>query len=214
ATRDSRGPEEGLPGRRLGLDQHPRIHPEPLTQPGGTLMAISRTDCERFYRRGFLRGGAAGRLGPGPAGGLRGGAARAAERKRKKADSVILLWLGGGPATIDMWDLKPDAPENVRGEFQPIRTKAAGVSICEHLPKTAAVMDRCVLVRSLSHSITAHGPGTAYLAPGHAPPPAPEHPSLRSLAAPLLPAAGVPPYVPFDSARARGLAGGARLLWP
>jgi hypothetical protein len=128
---------------------------------------------------------------------------------------VILLWLGGGPATIDMWDLKPDAPESIRGDFKPIRTNAAGVSICEHLAKTAGVMGRCALVRSLGHGITAHGPGTAYMATGHAPSPALEYPSLGSLAARVLPApAGVPPYVLFTAARASGFRGGAGFLGP
>ena len=49
-----------------------------------------------------------------------------------------MVWLGGGPATIDMWDLKPDAPEGIRGEFKPIDTSAEGVQISEHLPKMAA----------------------------------------------------------------------------
>ena len=53
----------------------------------------------------------------------------------RKAKSVIMVWLAGGPATIDMWDLKPDAPEGIRGEFKPIDTKADGVQISEHLPQ-------------------------------------------------------------------------------
>src|SRR5947209_166003 len=103
-------------------------------------MAPSRTDCVRPCRRDFLKVGTAGLLGLTLADVLRA-EARAAG-KRRKADSVILLWLGGGPATIDMWDLKPDAPENIRGDFKPIRTAAAGVTICEHLSRTAKVMDR------------------------------------------------------------------------
>src|SRR5882672_3946042 len=144
------------------------------------MVTPSRTDCERFCRRDFLKVGTAGLLGLTLADVLRAEARRTASRKGK-ADSVILLWLGGGPATIDMWDLKPDAPENIRGDFKPIRTAAAGIRICEYLPKTAAVMGRCALVRSLSHGITAHGPGTVYMATGHAPSPALEYPSLGSL---------------------------------
>src|SRR5262245_39785109 len=95
----------------------------------------SRTDCEGFYRRDFLKLGTAGLLGLGLADVLRAESRPPAGRRKGKADSVILLWLGGGPATIDVWDLKPDAPENVRGDFKPIPTRAAGVRICEHLPK-------------------------------------------------------------------------------
>jgi hypothetical protein len=172
------------------------------------------TDCEPFYRRDFLKIGAAGLLGLGLADALRAEAGAAPARKGK-ATSVILLWLGGGPSTIDMWDLKPDAPEGIRGEFKPIPTTADGIYLCEHLPKTAAVMSRCALVRSLSHSITAHGPGTVYMATGHAPSPALEYPSLGSLAATVLPSAvGVPPYVLFNAARASGFPGGAGFLGP
>jgi hypothetical protein len=174
-----------------------------------------RTDCERFYRRDFLKVGTAGLLGLALPDALRAEARAPAHKRGKKADSVILLWLGGGPATIDMWDLKPAAPENIRGDFKPIRTKASGVLISEHLPKTAEVMDRCALVRSLSHGITAHGPGTVYMATGHAPSPALEYPSLGALAARVLPAgAGVPSYVLFNAARAGGYSGGAGYLGP
>ena len=64
-----------------------------------------------------------------------------------------MLWLGGGPATIDMWDLKPDAPAEIRGEFKPIDTNVPGMQICEHLPKMAQVCDKVTLVRSLNHTI-------------------------------------------------------------
>src|SRR5262249_15622330 len=127
------------------------------------------TDCERFYRRDFLKVGTAGLLGLTLPDVLRHESQAAPGKPRAKANGVILLWLGGGPATIDMWDLKPDAPDSIRGEFKPIPTRAPGVQICEHLPKTAGVMDRCALVRSLQHGITAHGPGTVYMATGHPP---------------------------------------------
>src|SRR6516165_5862148 len=97
-------------------------------------------DCERFHRRDFLKLGTAGLLGMGLADLLRL-EARAGKAKTK-ATSVIIVWLAGGPATIDMWDLKPDAPENIRGEFNPIDTSAKGVRISEFLPKTAKVMDK------------------------------------------------------------------------
>jgi hypothetical protein len=166
-------------------------------------MAALPLDCERFYRRDFLTVGAAGLLGLGLSDILALEARADSTKRRRKADSVILLWLGGGPATIDMWDLKPEAPEHIRGEFKSIATRVSGTRICEHLPKTAHVMDRCALVRSLGHSVTAHGPGTIYMATGHPPSAAIEYPSLGSLASKLLPAApGVPPYLEF------GMAGG------
>ena len=160
-------------------------------------------------RRGFLRVGAAAMLGLNLPDFLRAEVERGG--RRAKADSVILAWLGGGPATIDMWDLKPDAPEEYRGEFKPIATKAAGVWICEFLPKIAEVMDRCALVRSLQHSITDHGAASAYLATGYPPSAALKRPSLGTIAAKLLPAAnGVPPYISLD--RTAGYPGGAGFL--
>lgn len=164
-------------------------------------------DCRR---RSFLQMGTAGLLGLSLADALRQEAQAAPSPRKAKADSVVMLWLGGGPATIDMWDLKPQAPAGIRGEFKPIQTRASGVMICEHLPKVAEVMDRSLLIRSLSHEITAHGPGTVYMATGHTPSPAVEHPSLGSLAAKVLsPRSGVPPYVLFREA---GLAAGAGYL--
>jgi hypothetical protein len=172
----------------------------------------SWTDCEGLPRRDFLRVGTAGLLGLSLADVLRQ-EARAAAGKRARASSVILLWLGGGPATIDMWDLKPEAPDNIRGDFRAIPTKAAGVRICEHLPKTAQVMDRCLLVRSLHHNIPAHGPGTVYMATGHPPSAALERPALGALAAHLLPAApGVPPHVLLNGGRGNGFPGDAGFL--
>ena len=123
-------------------------------------MSRRRTDCEGFHRRDVLRVGVAGLLGMSLPDALRAEALNApGPRVKKLATGVIQIWLSGGPATIDMWDLKPDAPEGIRGEFRPIATSAPGVSICEHMPGLAKVMDRCMLVRSLGHSISAHGPG-------------------------------------------------------
>jgi hypothetical protein len=175
---------------------------------------MTRRDCEGSYRRDFLKIGSAGLLGLGLADVLRLRAAAPA-KGRPTAESVVLIWLGGGPATIDMWDLKPHASENIRGDFKPIGTKVPGMSICEHLPKTASVTDRCVLVRSLHHNVPAHEPGTVYMTTGHAPTPALDYPSLGSLAARLLPPApGVPPYVSFGGARGGGFRGGAGYLGP
>jgi hypothetical protein len=164
----------------------------------------------RFDRRGFLKVGTAGLLGLSLADVLR---AEAAAGRRGKANGVILVWLGGGPSTIDIWDLKPDAPEEIRGEFKPIDTKADGVRICEHLPKVAAVMDRCALVRSLHHTITDHGAGARYVATAHPPSAALQYPSLGALAAKLLPAeGGIPPFVTLDGGA--GFPGGAGFLGP
>jgi hypothetical protein len=150
-------------------------------------------DCEGFHRRDFLKIGTAGVLGLGLADLLKVTAGAAV---KPTATGVIQIWLSGGPATIDMWDPKPDAPEEIRGEFRAISTAASGVFIGEHMPRLAKVMDRCALVRSLSHTISAHGPGTVYMTTGNRPSPAFEYPVLGSLAAKVLPASpGLPPYI-------------------
>src|SRR6516162_9719293 len=162
-----------------------------------------RTDCEGFHRRDFLKiGTAAGLFGLTLPQLLRLEARAAKQIVKDKADSVIMVWLAGGPATIDMWDLKPEAPAEIRGEFKPINTKADGVLISEHLPRMADVMDRVTVVRSLQHTIPSHGPATVFMTTGNKPTPALQYPSLGSLASKFLPPAkGVPPYVSFADLR-------------
>jgi hypothetical protein len=181
-------------------------------------MNWQRTDCEGFHRRDMLRIGAAGLLGlslprvlelESRAGDL---PRDKEERLRKKADSVILVWLPGGPATIDMWDLKPQAPDGIRGEFKEIDTNVPGVKICEHLPKMAKVIDKLTVVRSLYHTIPSHGPATVFMTTGNKPTPALQYPSLGSLCSKLLTVEkGVPPYCTFNDIRG-GSAGQAGYL--
>src|SRR5215472_10433185 len=71
---------------------------------------------------------------------------------RRGARSCILVYLLGGPPHLDMWDLKPEAPAEIRGPFRPIATTLPGVRVCEHLPHTARQMHRLVQVRSVRHS--------------------------------------------------------------
>src|SRR5437870_2466573 len=162
------------------------------------------TDCEGFHRRDFLKFGAGGLLGLSLADLLRLEAQAAPNNaKGRKAEAVIMLWLAGGPAAIDMWDLKPEAPEGIRGEFKPIATKVNGVQISEHLPKMAQAADKVTIVRSLHHTVPAHGPGTVFMTTGNAPTPALHYPSLGSVAARMLPGQpDVPRYVSFGSSRA------------
>ncbi len=78
------------------------------------------------------------------------------------AKSVVLLNLFGGPPHLDMFDMKPAAPELVRGEFKPIATAVPGLSICELLPLVAQVMDRATLIRTYSHQYNSHNPYNVY----------------------------------------------------
>lgn len=167
-------------------------------------MSAFQTDCERFHRRDFLAIGTAGVLGLTLPDLLRfeAKAKEAGDGAVAKAKSVIMVWLSGGPATIDMWDNKPEAPEGIRGEFKSINTKAVGVQFCEHLPKMAEVADRVTVVRSLAHTIPSHGPATVFMTTGNKPTAAVQYPSLGSLASRLLSVEkGIPPYVSFTDIR-------------
>jgi hypothetical protein len=84
----------------------------------------------------------------------------------RRGKAVILIFLTGAPSHVDTLDMKPDAPEEVRGGFQPIATKAPGVFICEHLPRLAARADQWAVVRSMTHSIPGHEQGTHFLLTG------------------------------------------------
>jgi hypothetical protein len=150
-----------------------------------------------MHRRDFLQFGSAGLLGLNLAEFLRLEAEtpRIAD-SRRRADSVIMIWLAGGPSTIDMWDLKPDAPEGIRGEFRPISTAVNGLKISEHLPRMARTISKATLIRSLHHTLPVHGPGSQYMTTGNSPIGSLTFPSLGSLAARLLPVRpDLPPYV-------------------
>lgn len=79
-------------------------------------------------------------------------------KRQARAKSVVLFNLLGGPSHQDMFDMKPEAPAEIRGEFQPIATSLPGLQICEHLPRTAQWMHRTCLIRTVSHNYNAHNP--------------------------------------------------------
>jgi hypothetical protein len=122
------------------------------------MLGSARKFCDGITRRDLLHAGGVGLLGslfqlPG--------LSEASERQARltrggRARSVLLLFLHGGAATQDMFDLKPDAPADIRGEFRPIATSAPGVRICEHLPRMARWMHRAALVRSVNHRAGCH----------------------------------------------------------
>ncbi len=178
-------------------------------------MSTTRTDCQGFHRRDVLTIGAAGALGLSlPA--LLASEAKAAAKKetadKAKAKSVILLWLAGGPATIDMWDNKPEAPEGIRGEFKSIDTNVKGIQVAETFPKFAQVADKATIVRSLYHTIPSHGPASVFMTTGNKPTAALQYPATGSIASKLLKTeVGVPPYVTFGELR-NGAAGQAGYL--
>src|SRR5262249_6208954 len=121
-----------------------------------------------------------------------------------KAKSCILVCLFGGPSQLDTFDLKPDAPSGIRGEFKPIPTAVPGVQICEHFPRLARHTAKLAIVRSMYHSATQHGSGLYHMLTGHRypvpnldPPPRPDDfPNVGSVLAQLRPSrSALPPNV-------------------
>src|SRR5262245_3089624 len=103
---------------------------------------------DRPDRRDFLRVGALGLAGLSLADLLRL-QARGAQSENGRPKSLIYVVLGGGPSHIDSWDMKPNAPDEFRGPFQPIATRLPGVQICEHMPRQAAMFDQFALIRGV-----------------------------------------------------------------
>jgi uncharacterized protein DUF1501 len=89
---------------------------------------------------------------------------------RARAKSVIFLYQFGGPSHVDMFDMKPDAPEKIRGPYKPIATNAPGIMISERLPRVAKIMDKVTLVRSMHHTMKNHNSASYYALTGRAPP--------------------------------------------
>jgi hypothetical protein len=118
--------------------------------------------CDRISRRDWLRVGGLGILGLSLPGLLRAEDTERRQRSRLssaqgdgrgRAKSCILLYLAGGPSQPDMWDMKPDAPVEIRGEFKPIATTLPGIRMCEHLPRVARQAHHVTLIRSAHHNV-------------------------------------------------------------
>ena len=124
--------------------------------------------CSGGTRRSFLQVGAAAMAGLSLPNWLSLQAAGAVDEKKAKIRNCITIFLVGSPGHIDTWDMKPDAPEDIRGKFKPISTSVPGVQICEHFPRMARIMDRVALIRSLHYSTGAsHENGQRWMMTGH-----------------------------------------------
>ncbi|MCA9176148.1 MAG: DUF1501 domain-containing protein [Planctomycetales bacterium] len=128
----------------------------------------TRRGCDGVSRRNALRLGGAGLLGGLSLPMLLELEAKAAGRPAK-AKSCIFLMLEGGPSHIDMWDLKPEAPSEIRGPFQPISTNVPGTQIGEIMPKCAQIADKYTILRSHSHKDNAHQTGRHWVLTGYPP---------------------------------------------
>jgi hypothetical protein len=147
--------------------------------------------CDGLTRRELLRVGGLAFAGLTLADVLRLRANAAADAGRGK--SVIMIWLRGGPSHIDSYDMKPAAPVEVRGEFQPIPTNVPGIQICEHMPRQAQMMDKLAVLRGIkSNDLGDHTPH--YIVTGF--PDRGKRPALGSIVSYLRPRCdGLPPYV-------------------
>ena len=127
---------------------------------------MTRRFCDGLTRRDMLTAGSAGLFGATfSLSSILEGQARAA--KPGSENSLIILFLSGGLSTIDTWDLKPEAPKEFRGPFNPIATNVAGVQLCEHLPRLAQQMDKFAVVRSFGHSNSGHGTADHFMLTGY-----------------------------------------------
>lgn len=113
--------------------------------------------------------------------------------------SAILVFLKGGPSHLDTFDLKPGAPAEYRGEFNPMRTNVPGVEICENLPKLARCADQYALVRGITHNLADHGLGSTYLLTGNRPGSLVKYPTYGSVVSRELSASpDLPAFVSID----------------
>ena len=113
--------------------------------------------------------------------------------KAPKAKSCIMIWLDGGASHLDTFDPKPEAPSEIRGPFDSVATKLTGVRISEHLPRTAKLMDKLALIRSVTSPFGVHNFAVQYLMTGYKPTPALEYPTMASVIAHMQTETGVLP---------------------
>lgn len=177
------------------------------------MLGMGRPGNRSWSRREVLRVGGLGAIGLSlPE--LLAAEKRAVGTAGSKADACIVIFLNGGPSHLDMWDMKPTAPAEIRGEFAPIISSLPGVSLCEHLPRLATHLHRVTLVRSMNHSVNnAHAAAVYAALTGHdrgeqgggAKPT--DHPPPGAMMAKLLPTRGdTLPYVslPFKTKEGAG----------
>src|SRR5688572_4676516 len=145
-------------------------------------------------RRDFVRVGALGAVGLALPGLLRSEAQAARAPARKK--SILLLYLGGGLAHHDSFDLKPDAPEEIAGKYKPIASSVTGLKVGELLPRTAKIMNRVALVRSGAHNNDHHETATNWVLSGRFGSAFGDYPAIGAVVAHETGfRAQVPPYV-------------------
>lgn len=164
---------------------------------------MNQRPCRGPNRRALLRVGALGASGLTLSQFLRLSHAQS-NSSSNKAQAAIFVELEGGPSHLDTFDLKPDAPENIRGQFQPIPTNVAGIQICEHLPKLANCADKFAILRGVSHTLGAHELGREYINTGSRPISSLTYPGYGCVVSKELePRTGIPTFVAIPNTSQR-----------
>ncbi len=186
-----------------------------FSRPSRNDQGTAKCPGPRLSRREMLQIGGAGLLGLSLPGLLRAQTQSREAGRHATADHLIVIFLNGGPSHLDMWDMKPAAPVEIRGEFRPIASSLPGVQLSEHLPQLSRHMHRCALVRSMHHSVNnAHAAAVYAGMTGHdrgeigggARPT--DHPALGAVAGLLRPVpSGVLPYVALPYITKEGAGG-------
>lgn len=165
--------------------------------------------CDGVARRDLMRIGSLSALGLGledlfqlrrfaPANGQ-------TSTSKPTAKSCVLIWLDGGPSHLETFDVKPDAPKEVRGPLESIATSVAGIRISECLPRTATILDKVAIVRSMTSPLGEHNFGTHYMMTGFKPTPVLEYPTFGAVVAHTRDASNVlPPHVAVPEFRVGG----------
>src|SRR6516225_8457047 len=128
-----------------------------------SILGSAKRLCSGWTRREMLRAGGLSLLGISLTDFLRHSQPVAQARESRlresfgRAKACILLYLYGAPSQLETFDMKPDAPVEIRGELKPIRSRLPGLDVCELLPNAARVMDRVTVLRSLTHPYPIHG---------------------------------------------------------
>jgi len=144
------------------------------------MMNPSVRNCEGISRRDILRIGSIAPLGMGMVEWFQRRAV-ATEVIPVRAKSCIMLWLDGGPSHLETFDLKSNAPAEVRGPFKPISTNVSGIEVSEHLTSTSKICDRLAIIRSMTSPLGEHGLANRYLLTGYKPSPVLQYPSYGSV---------------------------------
>ena len=159
-----------------------------------SLLGQKQRFCDGVTRRSFLQVGGLAMGGLSLPALLR---AEANSPRPERHKSVIMVFLPGGPSHLDIWDLKPDAPVEIRGEFRPIHTAIPGVQLCEHLPLLAQHVERFAIIRSLVGAKNEHASELCFSGYGYQDSLVRQQPSLGAAASKLLGAVdpSVPPFI-------------------